>query len=165
MSFIRRPDSRRPQQTSRREDHHIVRNARLQPTASSAIIQTQVEPSIGTSMCSRAIQRRLAEGHLGSRLPLRVLPYTPSYRRLHLEWCHARGNWTSVEWNQVVFRDESIFNLNCDKNRVRVWRPSGKRLNPVFALQRHTASTAVVMVWGVIVYNTRSPLLLIRGTT
>ncbi|GFY08718.1 transposable element Tcb2 transposase [Trichonephila clavipes] len=41
MSFTRRPGSGRPRQTSRREDHHIVRNARVQPTASSAVIQAQ----------------------------------------------------------------------------------------------------------------------------
>ncbi|GFV54857.1 transposable element Tcb2 transposase [Trichonephila clavipes] len=41
MSFTRRPGSGGPRQTSRREDPHIVRNARVQPTASSAAIQAQ----------------------------------------------------------------------------------------------------------------------------
>ncbi|GFX04004.1 transposable element Tcb2 transposase [Trichonephila clavipes] len=41
----------------------------------------------------------------------------------------------------------------------------GERLNPAFALQRRTAVTAGVIIWGVTVYNTRSPLVLIRGTT
>ncbi|GFX24296.1 uncharacterized protein TNCV_420971 [Trichonephila clavipes] len=68
------------------------------------------------------------------------------------------------EWNQVVFSDESRFNLCSGDNRVRVWRPRGERLNPAFALQRHTAPTAGVKVWGAIAYNTRSPLVLIRGT-
>ncbi|GFX70715.1 uncharacterized protein TNCV_1032431 [Trichonephila clavipes] len=36
MSFTRRPGSGRPRLTSRREDHHIVRNARVQPTASTS---------------------------------------------------------------------------------------------------------------------------------
>ncbi|GFT23681.1 uncharacterized protein TNCV_3511481 [Trichonephila clavipes] len=35
---------------SRREDYHIVRNVRVQPTASSAVIQAQVVPSRG-AMC------------------------------------------------------------------------------------------------------------------
>ncbi|GFX74923.1 HTH_Tnp_Tc3_2 domain-containing protein [Trichonephila clavipes] len=39
MSFTRRPDSGHPRQTSHREDRHIVRNACVQPTASSAVIQ------------------------------------------------------------------------------------------------------------------------------
>ncbi|GFW80955.1 transposable element Tcb2 transposase [Trichonephila clavipes] len=79
-------------------------------------------------------------------------------------WCRARGNWTGVEWNQVVFSDESRFNLSSDDTSVRVWRPLGERLNPAFALQRHTATTAGMMVWVATAYNTRSPLVLIHGT-
>ncbi|GFU48372.1 transposable element Tcb1 transposase [Trichonephila clavipes] len=108
-------------------------------------------------------KQHLAEGHLGSQRLLRVLPLTPSHRR-RLERCHTRGNWTSAECNQVVFRDESRFYLSSDDNRVRVWRPRGERLNPAFALQRYTTPTAGVMVWGTIAYNKQSPLVLIHGT-
>ncbi|GFT02492.1 transposable element Tcb1 transposase [Trichonephila clavipes] len=79
-------------------------------------------------------------------------------------WCHARGNRTAVEWNQVVFSDESRFNISRNDNRVRVWRPCGEHLNPGFALQQHTTPTAGVMVWDAFAYNTRSPLVLIHGT-
>ncbi|GFX81419.1 uncharacterized protein TNCV_142691 [Trichonephila clavipes] len=47
MPFTRRPGSRRPLLTNHREDHHIVRNARVKPTASSATIQAQVAASLG----------------------------------------------------------------------------------------------------------------------
>ncbi|GFX33148.1 uncharacterized protein TNCV_5043151 [Trichonephila clavipes] len=104
------------------------------------------------------------DGHLGSRHPLRVLLLTPTHQRLRLEWCRSRGNWTAAEWNQVVVRDESTDSISAVDNPVRVWRSLGERLNPAFALQRHTAPSAGVMVWGVIAYNTRSPLVLIRGT-
>ncbi|GFV28843.1 transposable element Tcb2 transposase [Trichonephila clavipes] len=65
--------------------------------------------------------------------------------------------------NQVVFSDESKFNISSDDIRVRVWRLRGERLNPAFAIQRHTNPTAVVLVWGAIAYNTRSSLVLIHG--
>ncbi|GFV98651.1 transposable element Tcb2 transposase [Trichonephila clavipes] len=91
-------------------------------------------------------------------------PLTPTHRRFRMEWCGARGSWTVAEWNQVVFSDESRFNFSSDDKRVRVWKPSGERLDPAFALQRHTAPTTGVIVWGVIAYNTRSRLVLIRGT-
>ncbi|GFW93946.1 HTH_Tnp_Tc3_2 domain-containing protein [Trichonephila clavipes] len=77
MTFTRRPGSGRPRQTSRREDHHIVRNASVQPTTSPAAIQAQVAPSLGASVSSRTIRRCLAEEHLRSRHPLRVLSLTP----------------------------------------------------------------------------------------
>ncbi|GFS79690.1 transposable element Tcb2 transposase [Trichonephila clavipes] len=95
MLFTRRLGSGR----SRREDRHIVRNARVQPTATSAAIQAHVAPSLGASVSSRTVRRHLAEEHLGSRRPLRVLPLTPTHRCLRVEWCRARGNWTAAEWN------------------------------------------------------------------
>ncbi|GFV35370.1 transposable element Tcb2 transposase [Trichonephila clavipes] len=61
MSFTRRPGSGRPRQASRPEDLHIVRNAHVQPTATSAAIQTQVAPSLGAPVSSRTKRRGLAE--------------------------------------------------------------------------------------------------------
>ncbi|GFT43977.1 transposable element Tcb2 transposase [Trichonephila clavipes] len=107
----------------------------LVPPLAVVLIEAQVAPSLGAPVSSRTIRRRLAEVHSGSRRPLRVLPLTPTHRRLHLEWCPARGNWTAAEWNQVVLRDESIFNISRDENHVRVLRRRGERLNPTFALQ------------------------------
>ncbi|GFT27688.1 transposable element Tcb2 transposase [Trichonephila clavipes] len=97
MSFTRRPGPGRPRHTSRREDSYIVRNARVQPTYSSATIQAQVTPSSGASVSFRTIRRGLAEGHLGSQRLLRVLPLTSTQRRVRLEWCRARGNRTVLE--------------------------------------------------------------------
>ncbi|GFU82629.1 transposable element Tcb2 transposase [Trichonephila clavipes] len=76
----------------------------------------------------------MAEGHLGSRRPLRVLLLTATHRCFRLEWCRARGNSTASKWNQIVFSYESRFNLSSDDKRVRVRKPSGERLNPAFAL-------------------------------
>ncbi|GFX03825.1 transposable element Tcb2 transposase [Trichonephila clavipes] len=120
VSFTRRPGSRRHRQTSHREGHCIVRNARVHPTASSAAIQAQVAPSLGAPVSSRTIQRRVAERNLGSWRPLHMLPWSPTHRCLRLKWHHARGNWTAAESNQVVFSDKSRFNLSSDDNRVRV---------------------------------------------
>ncbi|GFY22289.1 transposable element Tcb2 transposase [Trichonephila clavipes] len=84
MSSTRRPSSGRPRQTSSREESHVVRNPRVQPIASSAAIQAQVAPSIVAPVSSQTIRRRLAEGHLGSRRPLRVLPLKPTHLRFRL---------------------------------------------------------------------------------
>ncbi|PRD34187.1 UNVERIFIED_CONTAM: Transposable element Tcb2 transposase [Trichonephila clavipes] len=159
MSFTRRPGSGRPRQTSHREDRHIVRNARVQPTASSAALQAQVAPSLETSASSRTIQRRLAEGHLGSRRPLHVLLLTPTHRHLLFG---VVPRMKKLDYSRM--EPESRFDLSSDGNRIRVWRPRGERFNPALALQRTHHSTSDVMVWGAIAYNTRSLLVLIRGT-
>ncbi|GFX83469.1 HTH_Tnp_Tc3_2 domain-containing protein [Trichonephila clavipes] len=60
-------------------EKHIVRNACVQPTDSSAAIQGQIAPSLGVPVSSRIMRMRLAEGHLGSRCPLHALPLTPTH--------------------------------------------------------------------------------------
>ncbi|GFY26188.1 transposable element Tcb2 transposase [Trichonephila clavipes] len=141
---------------SSREDRHIIRHACIKPTALLAAVQIQAAPSIRAPLSIRSIPRCLAEGYLVSRRPLHVLSMSPTHRRLLLDWCRARGNWTEAEWNQVVFSDESRFNLSSDYNRVRVWRTRGECLNPDFTLQRHNSPTAGGMIWGDIAYDTRN---------
>ncbi|GFU48902.1 transposable element Tcb2 transposase [Trichonephila clavipes] len=82
-----------PESSTRVVVHHV------NPTASSVAIQAHVAPSLGAPVSSRTIRRHLAEGHFGSRCPLRVLPLTRTHRSLRLEWCRVRGNWTAAEWN------------------------------------------------------------------
>ncbi|GFU80808.1 HTH_Tnp_Tc3_2 domain-containing protein [Trichonephila clavipes] len=99
MSFTRRLGSGSHRQTSRREDLHIVKNACVQLTASSAALQAQIALSLGAPVSSRTIRRCLAEGHLGSWGPITCAAFdAPPHRRLHLEYCRARGNWI-VQWN------------------------------------------------------------------
>ncbi|GFX49044.1 transposable element Tcb2 transposase [Trichonephila clavipes] len=95
-------------------------------------------------------------------------------RHLGRSDCVVRRCWTSGSKRCHLLEDQTQDSLDrpvvektatsSDDNRVRVWRPRGERLNPVFALQRHTAPTADVMVWCAIAYNTRAPSVLIRDT-
>ncbi|PRD37195.1 UNVERIFIED_CONTAM: hypothetical protein NCL1_06476 [Trichonephila clavipes] len=80
-------------------------------------------------------------------------------RRFGLSDCVVMKCWE--QWIREI--DKSRFNLSGDDNRVRVWRPRGERLNPAFGLQRHSAPTADVMVWGAIACNTQSSLVLVHG--
>ncbi|GFT63819.1 transposable element Tcb2 transposase [Trichonephila clavipes] len=72
--------------------------------------------------------------------------------------------WNVTDWQKVVFSDESRFVWGTDDNRVRVWRHPGERYNSPHTVLRHTARTAGVMVWGAIAYDSRSTLIVMRGT-
>ncbi|GFW50134.1 transposable element Tcb2 transposase [Trichonephila clavipes] len=71
--------------------------------------------------------------------------------------------WNVTDWQKVVFSDESRFVLETDDNRVLVWRHPGDRYNFPHTVLRHTARKAGVMVWGAIIYDTRSTLIVMRG--
>ncbi|GFV42922.1 transposable element Tcb2 transposase [Trichonephila clavipes] len=60
-----------------------------------------------------------------------------------------------TDWQKVVFSDESRFVLGTDDNHVLRLRHT---------VLRHTARPAGVMVWGAIAYDSRSTLIVMRGT-
>ncbi|GFV24024.1 transposable element Tcb2 transposase [Trichonephila clavipes] len=74
------------------------------------------------------------------------------------------GNLSVTDWRRVIFSDESRFSLSADDHRTRVWRRSGQRSDPAFIVERHTAISQGVTVWGAISWDTRSSLVVLQGT-
>ncbi|GFX17695.1 HTH_Tnp_Tc3_2 domain-containing protein [Trichonephila clavipes] len=131
--------SGRPRNTNDREDH----------------IQCHQE---------KTIRRRLTEVGLRSRRPLRRLPLTPHHRQCRLDFCRPRATWSVTDWRRVIFSDESRFSLSDDDHHTRVWRRTGQRSDPAFIVERHTAISQGVTVWGAISWDTRSSLVVLQCT-
>ena len=65
----------------------------------------------------------------------------------------------------MVFTDESRFVLSTDDNHVHMWRRPGARYSSPHTVVRHTARTVGILIWGgVIAYDSRSILVVVRGT-
>ncbi|GFX19297.1 transposable element Tcb1 transposase [Trichonephila clavipes] len=147
MSITRRLGSGHPRQTSRREDRHIVRNARICKKADCFI---GCHPDTG-SIFTRVHLLEPYEGASLKDIWDRGAHYVCCPSRPPIDasvWSGATHEETGLQRNGTrssLETSESKFNLSSDDNRVRVWRPRGKRLNPAFALQRHIAPTAAVM--------------------
>ncbi|GFV53548.1 HTH_Tnp_Tc3_2 domain-containing protein [Trichonephila clavipes] len=156
--------SGRPRNTNDREDRAIRRVATSAPTTSLALIQRHLPPSRHPVPSRETIRRRLTEVGLRSRRPLRRLPLTPHHRQCRLDFLPTSGNLSVTDWRRVVFSDESRFSLSADDHRTRVWRRSGQRSDPAFIVERHTAISQGVTVWGAISWDTRSSLVVLQGT-
>ncbi|PRD23531.1 UNVERIFIED_CONTAM: hypothetical protein NCL1_46110 [Trichonephila clavipes] len=131
MFFTRRPGSGRPRLTSCLENRHIV----------------QVTPSLGVP--------GLFEPYEGAWLK------DISDRSAHYVCCPLRPSIDASIWSGDAHEETGLLRNEIrpsEDNRARVWRLHGERLNPAFALQRHTALTAGLRIWGAIAYNTWSPL-------
>ncbi|GFX07256.1 transposable element Tcb1 transposase [Trichonephila clavipes] len=102
------------------------------------VTRSTIRADVGVAIVPQTISRHLAEAYLRSKRPFRALPLTPEHRQLRLQWCQARSSWNVTDWQKVVFSDESRFVWGTDDNRVQVWR-------------RPT-------------YDSRSTLIVMRGT-
>ncbi|GFV07632.1 transposable element Tc1 transposase [Trichonephila clavipes] len=110
------------------------------------------------------IHRQLIERNLHSYRPLRHLPLTSAHCRDRLQWCLARSGWNHADRGRIVFINESRFQLCPDDHRRRVWRSPGQRADPAFTIVRPTGPQPRVIVWGAISFDSRTPMVVIRGT-
>ncbi|GFV23086.1 transposable element Tcb2 transposase [Trichonephila clavipes] len=111
--------------TSAPDDRRLVRMAQTDRTASSRQLAAQWSTATGVSLCASSIQRRLLQrGRLRARIPLYRIPLTQNHRRLRLQWANVHRSWRA-DWQQVVFSDESRFNLWHHDGRIRVRRYAG----------------------------------------
>ncbi|GFT60957.1 transposable element Tcb2 transposase [Trichonephila clavipes] len=74
------------------------------------------------------------------------------------------GTWSVTDWRRVIFSDESRFSLSDDDHRTRVWRRTGQRSDPAFIVERHTAISQGVTVWGAISLGHTIILVVLQGT-
>lgn len=158
----RRQGSGRPRSTTDREERHLrTLVVRDRFSTSRALGNVWVE-ALGRRLSMASVYRRIRSFGLRSYRPFLTLPLTPNHRARRLDWCNARVHWTQ-EWHRVVFSDESRFSLWAHDGRRRVRRFRGERRNLQLVVERHTALTRGVMVWGAICVGSRSPLVFIQG--
>ncbi|GBO19986.1 Transposable element Tc1 transposase, partial [Araneus ventricosus] len=128
-------------------------------TASAA----EIRAAVGATVTQLTVGNGLLQGQLRARRPVAGIPLTPKHCRLRLAWCQARAHWRT-EWRSVVFSDESRFCLGANDGRVLVRRRPGECLQPTCLWPRHTEPSPGVMLWGAIVYDSRSTLVIIPRT-
>ncbi|GFS95251.1 transposable element Tc1 transposase [Trichonephila clavipes] len=142
--------------TSARDDRRLVRRAQTDRTASSRQLAAQRSTATGVS----SIRRRLLQRGLHARIPF----YTGFLSRKTIATCGYNGPMCiGAGGQQVIFSDESRFNLWNHEGRIRVRRYAGERHIPECIIERHSRRTPGVMVWGAIAYHGRSQLLRIVG--
>ncbi|GFX45013.1 transposable element Tcb1 transposase [Trichonephila clavipes] len=123
----RRGRSHPPQCTTSREDRQIVRMVVTDRSVTSRTVAQHIESVTHHSVSARTSRRRLQQSGLSARRPLLGLPLTQNHRRFRHQWCDERRMW-AIEWNEVVFTDESRICLQHHDGRVQVWRHREERM-------------------------------------
>jgi len=68
-----------------------------------------------------------------------------------------------LEWNNIIWSDESKFNLYHSDRRQRVWRMPKEKYDADCLLPTFKHGGGGVMVWGCFVNNQPGPLVIIEG--
>ncbi|GFV97644.1 transposable element Tc1 transposase [Trichonephila clavipes] len=123
--------------TSAREDRRLVRMAQTDRTAFSRQLAAQWSTATRVSLCASSIRRRLLQRGLHARIALYRIPLTQNHRRLRLHWANVHKSWRA-DWQQVVFSDESRFNLWHHDGRIRVRLYAGELRILECIIERHS---------------------------
>ncbi|GFY26709.1 transposable element Tcb1 transposase [Trichonephila clavipes] len=105
-------------------------------SVTSRTIAQHIESVTHHSVPAHTVRSRLQKSDLSARRTLLGLPLTQSHRRLHRQWCDERRMW-AVEWNEVVFTDDSRICLQHHDGRIRVWRHRGEMMLNSCVMHRH----------------------------
>ncbi|GFW18722.1 transposable element Tc1 transposase [Trichonephila clavipes] len=131
-------------------------------TASSRQLAERWSTATCVVMSALSIYRSLLYHGLHAGVPLYRIPLTTNHRRLRLQWVHEHRAW-QADWRQVVFSNESRFNLWDYDARIRDRRYAGEFYLQAYVIGRHSGLTPGVTVWCAIAYHGRSNLLRIEG--
>lgn len=124
-----RPRSGRPRETTLSQDRHIgiihLRNRFV--NASQTTRQTHGRHN--NRISAQTVRNRLRQVGLRARRPLKGPIFTQRHRMAQLQWTRVRIRWNRQTWRQVLFTDESKFNLKFSDGRARVYRRRNERFS------------------------------------
>ena len=153
--FQHHDGSGRPRASTEREERAIVWSAITVPDSSLSTIKC----AFHTRMSTTTSYRLLIEQNLRSYSDC----YATCHSRVHTVEPDYSGAWLTQVW-MMLTSDESHFQLCPDDHRSCGWRRTGKRGDPAFTIARHTDPQQGIMVWVAISCDSRTPLVVIRGT-
>lgn len=159
-SYTRRPGQGRHRCTSARDDRFIVSNILRNRFRTASETRTQLSDVRNVTVSVRTIRRRLAEHNLKAFRPARVPELLPRHKRARLQFAREYAIWTTEQWKNVLFSDESRITLRGPDGRQRVYRRANERFAPCAIVETVGYQGGSIMVWGAISYEARTDLVI-----
>lgn len=121
----------------------------MNPQRSAGDIADELRRQNIANVSRVTVSRRLHECGLYGRAAVKKPFISKKNKRARLEFAREYLHWTSDEWKNVAFSDETKFNLVGSDGRQYVRRPRGARNNVRYQMPTVKFGGGSVMVWGV----------------
>lgn len=138
------PGRGRKRATTAREDTLIIRQIKKKPDTSS----TEIKDELNLNISTKTIRRRLHEHNFFNRVSVRKPMISKPNKKKRLDFAKKHVDKPISFWKNVIWSDESKFELVGKKKRRKIYRKVGEAL-----LDKHTTKTVKhgggsIMVWG-----------------
>ncbi|GFX81640.1 transposable element Tc1 transposase [Trichonephila clavipes] len=111
----------------------------------------------------KTIQIELHTSNIYSRVAIRKPLVSEHNATKRLQCCRDYLNWTQLQWEQVIWSDESAFTLFQTTGRVFVWRTPKEAFHVDYLVPTVKHEGGSVMVWAVISSRGLGLLVVLRG--
>ena len=124
------------------------------------LIQAKKEPFLSAQVLSKAsnlipkvfvitVRRYLRKSGLFGQVSARKPLLSKCQAKRRLQWCKAYLSYTAVDWERIIFSDESRVTTHSNSRRY-VWRPRNSRYKFKYTCKTVKYGGISVLVWGTI---------------
>ena len=120
----------------------------------------QLQQELPVKVSTHTISKALHEMNLRSRVATKKPFISDKNRAKRLNFAKQHKDWTIDQWKQVIFSDESSFEVGKNPKKVKVWREPGEGYKPECIRPSFSSGRTTYMVWGAICGGRKSPLVI-----
>ena len=157
------PRSGHPPVTTPNQDRYIrLQHARRRFTPATETARN----TVGTHnrrISAQTFRRRQAAIRLFARRPYKVALLTRRRRANWLAWANNHRGLGRQQWRQVLFTDESKFNLSFADGNKRIYQHRGERFAQCCVLEHNRWGGGGIMVWAGVSADYKMPLHVVHG--
>lgn len=158
------PRSGRPKKLSYRDVSKIARQVKKNPGASAVKIAEDISNEGGMKVSASTIRRALHSEGLHSRVPRKKPLIFARNKSRRLKFATENVSRSQNDWNDVMFSDESKFEIFASRRKTKIWRKSNESLNPINLVPTVKHGGGNVMVWGCMAASGVGNLVFIEST-
>lgn len=138
----------RPRLTTARVNRKILNILLKNRSVTATEIAALLKNEDGIIISAETVRRRIRESGFKSRIPRRKPWISLKNRQKRLKWAKDHVNWPISKWSNILFTDESKFNLFGNDGVRRVWRKPGEEYDEKCLRATVKHGGGCVMVWG-----------------
>uniref|UniRef100_A0A2M4DS53 Putative transposase n=1 Tax=Anopheles darlingi TaxID=43151 RepID=A0A2M4DS53_ANODA len=157
------PRNGRPSVCTDRMRRAIKRIVDAEPEISAQSVATLVKERHGISITGETARNVIKKFGYKAYNRRKKPQISPVNRKRRLEFAKQYLNYPPEFWKNVLFTDESKFNIFGWDGRIKVWRPPGEGLNPKYTAKTVKHNGGGVLVWGCMAASGVGNLHVING--
>ena len=158
-----RPGQGRLRVTTDAQDRRLSLMAGHRWFDSAVTLGTDFDQTYGYRISAQTVRNRLHAANLPARRPVVRPPLTPRHRKCRLVFARDTTPFGRQRLRNVLWTDESKFNLYFNDGRRRVWRQRNESRRDCCVVEHDRFGGGSVLVWAGISYDGRGDLDVIRN--